>query len=187
MTTLETARLVIRNFRISDWEAVHEMINQYESSEFAAYDQPWPTSPEEIKKITEWFASGDSYLAVCLKDGGRFVGLVSLNSDQKEDGREFNIGYIFNFDDHGQGYATEACRAALDYAFERLQAQRVLTGTAAVNRASCRLLERLGFKKIAESIASFRNTQDEKPLEFLGYTYTLSRDEWAAAKIPFPI
>jgi len=175
---LETERLTIRNFTISDWEALHEVINQFESSEFAAYDQQWPTSPEEIKKITEWFASGDSYFAVCLKDTGRFVGFVSLNQEQKEDCRELNIGYIFNFDYHGKGYATEACQAALGHVFERLQALRVVTGTAAVNRASCRLLERLGFKRTAESMGSFRNTRDGKPIEFLGYTYAISRDEW---------
>ncbi len=178
MTMLETERLTIRNFRISDWEALRELINQYESSEFAAYDQQWPTSPEEICKIAEWFASGDSYFAVCLKDTGRFVGFVSLNQEQKEDCREFNIGYVFNFDYHGRGYATEACRAAIGHAFDRLQAQRVFTGTAAANRASCRLLERLGFTRTTARTASFRNTPDGKPIEFLGYTYAISRDEW---------
>jgi RimJ/RimL family protein N-acetyltransferase len=117
---LETERLIIRNFRISDREALHEMINQYASSELAAYAHQWPTSPQEIKKVTEWFASGDSYLTVCLKDTGRFIGFVSLNQEQKEDCREFNIGYIFNFDYHGKGYATEGCRAAIGHAFERL-------------------------------------------------------------------
>lgn len=181
MTTLETERLVIRNFNSSDWEALHEMIMQYESSEYAVYDQAWPTSPEDIKGVTEWFASGDSYLAVCLKDTGRFIGLVSLNPEQKEDRREFNIGYIFNSDYHGKGYATEACRAAMAHAFNRLQAQRVITGTAAANRASCRLLERLGFKKVAESKGSFRNYSDGKPIVFLGYTYAISKNEWEAA------
>jgi RimJ/RimL family protein N-acetyltransferase len=181
MITIETERLVIRNFKISDWEALHEMIMQYESSEYAVYDQKWPTSPEEIKGVTEWFAGGDSFLAVCLKETGRFIGFVSLNQEQKEDCREFNIGYIFNSDYHGKGYATEACRAAIGHAFDRLQAQRVVTGTAAVNRASCRLLDRLGFKRTAESTGSFRNTEDGKPIEFLGYSYAISRDEWEVA------
>ena len=179
MTTLETERLVIRNFRIGDWEALHAMISQYAASEFAAYDQPWPTAPEEIRQIAAWFAGGDSFFAVCLKDTGRFIGFVSLNQEQKDDGREFNLGYVFNFDYHGKGYATEACRAVIRHAFECLQAQRVCTGTAAANHASCRLLERLGFKKIAESIGSFRNTQDGQPIEFLGYTYAVLKDEWA--------
>jgi RimJ/RimL family protein N-acetyltransferase len=178
MMLLETARLMIRNFRISDWEALHKMISQYESSQFAAYDQPWPTSPGEIKNITEWFASGDSYLAVCLKDIDRLIGFVALNEEQPEDKRAFNLGYIFHSDYHGKGYATEACRAVLAHAFDRLQAQRVVTGTAAVNSASCRLLERLGFKKTSESTGSFRNTQDGKAIEFLGYSYELLKAEW---------
>ena len=171
MTLLETERLIIRNFGTGDSEALHEMICQYESSELAAYDQQWPTSPEEIKGVTEWFAAGDSYLAVCLKDTGRFIGFVALNPEQKEGCREFNLGYVFNFYYQGKGYATEACRAVLGHAFERLQADRVVTGTAAANRAFCRLLERLGFKKTSESTGSFRNTPDGKPIQFVGYDF----------------
>lgn len=73
MTMLETERLTLRNFSVSDWEALHEMINQYVSSEFAAYDYHWPTSPEEIKKVTEWFASGDSCLWGRKLSGSRHI------------------------------------------------------------------------------------------------------------------
>ncbi len=62
-----------------------------------------------------------------------------------------------------------------------LKAGGVITGTAAVNTASCKLLERLGFKKTAENTGSFRTTPDGKPIEFLGYTYHLSRKDWEAA------
>jgi ribosomal-protein-alanine N-acetyltransferase len=157
---LESERLTITNFKISDWEALHEMINQYVSSGLAAYEpHQWPTSPEEIRKITEWFASGDSYFAVCLKNTDRFIGFAALNPEQKV--REFNLGYIFNFDYHGKGYATEACRAILDHAFGRLQAQKVVTETAAENIASVRLLEWLGFRKNSESSGSFEMSRDE--------------------------
>ena len=182
MTVLETERLILRNFRRDDWEALHEMIVQYEASELGAYDQPWPTSPQEIKQITEWFAGGDSYLAVCLKDLGRFIGFVSLTPEGREGGHELNIGYVFNFDYHGKGYATEACRAALGHAFGPLQAQHVVAGTAAANVASCRLLERLGFTKTGESITSFAKTPAAKPIEFLGYVYTLTIDRWEAGR-----
>lgn len=178
---MKTERLLVRNFKLNDWTALLEMIVQYESSEYAKYDWQWPTSPEEIKGVTECFACRDSYLAVCLKDTGRFIGFVSLNQEQGEGRQEFNIGYIFNSDYHGQGYATEACQAVLRYAFDRLQAQRVITGTAAANRASCRLLERLGFQLTASGTSSLRNTPDGTPIEFLGCTYSISRDEWGAA------
>ena len=177
MVTLESQRLVIRNFKIDDCEALHEMIVQYGVSEYAAYDQQWPTSMEEIKGITEWFAGGDNFLAVCLKATSRFIGFVALNPEEGS-GREYNIGYVFHFKFHGCGYATEACTAILDRAFGQLEATRVITSTAAVNRNSCRLLERLGFQRIGEKTSSFKNAEDGKPIEFVGYTYALSKDEW---------
>ena len=178
MTRLETARLVVRNFLLSDCDALRAMIVQYQASEYAAFDHPWPTSAEEIGKVTAWFASGDSFLAVCLKDTGRFIGFVSLNQEQGEGGGQLNLGYCFAADYHRQGYASEACRAVLGHAFADLQAQSVVAGTAAANHPSCRLLQRLSFKKTAEMMASFNNAPDGTPLEFLGYGFVLSRDDW---------
>ncbi len=178
MVTLETKRLIIRNFKIDDCEALHEMIVQYEASELAAYDQQWPTSEQEIKGITQWFASEDHFLAVCLKDTSEFIGFVALNPEEGEASREYNIGYVFNSDYHGHGYATEACKVVLDRAFGQLQATRVITGTAALNQNSCRLLERLGFQKIGEKLSSFKNAEDGTPIEFLGCVYALSKEEW---------
>ena len=178
MITIETERLFVRNFNVNDWGGLYEMIIQYESSNYAVYDHQWPTSTEEIKGVTKWFADEDSFLAVCLKETEKLIGFISLNESKTENGKEFNLGYIFNFDYHGKGYATEGCRVLVGYAFEQLGAYRVITGTAVENRASCRLLERLGFKKTDESKGSFRNTQEGKPIEFIGYTFAISRDEW---------
>lgn len=178
MTMLETERLIIRNFRASDWQALYKLIVQYQASEFAPYDHQWPTSRAEIKKIAEWFAGGDCYMAVCLKDTSQLIGFVSLHPEQGDDQKQFSTGYVFNHGFHGQGYAAEACGAILNRAFEQLQAYRVVTGTAAVNQASCRLLERLGFKKVGEETASFKTAEDGKPIEFLGYRYAILKDEW---------
>ena len=170
---------MIRNFHSDDWEALHTMILQYQASEYAAYDQPWPTSAEEIKGVTSWFASGDNFLAVCLQDTGQLIGFVALNPEEGDGSGEYNLGYVFNSNYYGQGYATEACQAMLDQAFGPLQASGVISGTAAVNRNSCRLLERLGFRKTGENISSFKAGEDGRPIEFLGYLYALSKDDWA--------
>ncbi len=175
MIPIEIERLTLRNFKACDWEALHKMIVQYEASEYAAYDQQWPTSAEEIKGITAWFASGDNFLAVCLKDTSQFIGFVALNPEEEE---EYNIGYVFDANYHGCGYATEACKAILHRAFDQLQALRVITTTAAVNRNSCRLLERLGFRRTGEKMSSFKTTEDGKPIEFLGYMYAISKEDW---------
>lgn len=179
MNNLETERLVIRNFVAEDWEALLKLVVQYGASEFGAYDHQWPQSPEEIKGVTTWFAGGDSFLAVCLKDTSLFIGFVACNPEGEN---VYNLGYIFNSDYHGQGYATEACRAVLSYVFEQLRATKMITGTAVVNRASCRLLEKLGFTITSEGTGSFQNEANGKPITFRGYNLALTREEWEIAK-----
>ena len=119
MTTIETERLLVRNFRPGDEGPLYETIASYERSEYAVYDHQWPASPEEYGRIVEWFASGDDYVAVCLRDTSRLIGLVTLPREEGEPDA-FNLGYIFHSDYHGGGYAAEACRAAIDHAFAGL-------------------------------------------------------------------
>ena len=64
MISLHTDRLVIRNFRPDDWQALQAVIVAYQASDSARYEDPWPTSDKEVQGIASWFASGDDYLAV---------------------------------------------------------------------------------------------------------------------------
>ncbi len=179
MTTLETQRLIIRNFKPDDWRDLQEMAVKYQASEYAQYDHEWPTDAEEIQGAAEWFAGGDDYLAVCLKAKGKLIGFIALKPNEEEDG-EFSLGYVFNPDYHGQGYATEGCRAILDHAFGPLGAERVVSGTAAANTPSCQLLRRLGMRETGRHTASFHETPEGEPIEFVALSFALSRDEWMA-------
>ena len=178
MNPIQTDRLVIRNFVPEDWQDLQETAIRYEASEYAKYDHQWPTSEEEIKGVTEWFAGGDHFLAVCLKATGKLIGFISLPRKENGDGVVYGFGYVFNADYQGQGYATEGCGAVLDYAFGELEADRVTTGTAAANLPSCRLLEKLGMKETCRSTGSFRQNPDGTPIEFVGVSFAVSRDEW---------
>jgi RimJ/RimL family protein N-acetyltransferase len=110
MVHLTTERLTLRNFISSDWKALHTLINQFAVVEMAAYDQPWPMGENAIKGVTEWFASGDDYLAVCLKPTGEFIGFVTLNLETDEGQRTFNLGDNFNSIYQGKGYARKPAR-----------------------------------------------------------------------------
>jgi RimJ/RimL family protein N-acetyltransferase len=177
MILLESERLIIRNFQVSDWKILHEIIIKYQESEFAPYDQQWPTSQEEIKRVTEWFANGDSYLAVCIKESKTLIGFVGLNPEKEGNGI-YNIGYVFDLDYHRQGYATEACRTVLHNAFDQLNINKIITGTASINLPSIKLLEGLGFQKIGEEKVSFSKDESGKPIEFIGYQFVLTTDKW---------
>jgi RimJ/RimL family protein N-acetyltransferase len=177
---LETERLVLRNFCAEDWRDLHEVIVHYQASDVAQYDHEWPTGEDEIKGIVEWFAGGDSYLAVCTRDTGRLIGLLSLHPKEDVAIREFGFGYIFHPAYRGRGYATEACRAALDHAFSTLGAERFSTGTAEANAPSRRLLARLGFRETGMGTGSLRTTEEGEAIEFVALSYTLTREDWAA-------
>jgi [ribosomal protein S5]-alanine N-acetyltransferase len=178
MKPMETERLIIRNFQPADAEALRIMIVQKEESPYAIYDSPWPTTEEEIQGITDWFASEDRFLAVCLKDSGELIGFIALSRAEGESAVSFDLGYCFNSDYHRMGYATEVCRTVIDYAFSTLKADQITCGTAAENIPSIRLLERLGLKKIGEGPASFRQTEEGQPITFTGCAFVLSKEDW---------
>lgn len=162
MIALETDRLVIRNFIPEDWQELQELAIQYRASESAQYEDPWPTSDKEVRGMARWFAGGDDYLAVCLKASGTLIGLIAIGRREGVAGRVHNLGYVFHPGYHGQGYATEGCRAAMGHLFGELSADGILTGTHPANEASVRLLNRLGLKEVARG------------------EFALSREEWLA-------
>ncbi len=178
MRPIETSRLALRNFSAEDSGALHAMVCQYQASKYALFDHEWPTSPDEIRKVVDWFASRDAYLAVCRKDNGEFVGFVCLNDERSGGCVRYNLGYIFDERHQGKGYATEACRAAVRHAFEDLGADLVFTGTAMENLRSCRLLERLGFRMVKRSTSALRKNADGQPAEFAAVEYVLDKADW---------
>ena len=149
MITLATERLIIRNFRPDDWQELQELAIAYRASKWAKYEDPWPTSDEKVKGMAAWFAGGDGYLAACLKSTGKLIGLVTIDRRDEQAEKVHNLGYVFHPGYHGQGYATEACRAAMAHVFGPLAAERILTGTHPENAESIRLLNRLGLKEVA--------------------------------------
>ncbi|MBN1579915.1 MAG: GNAT family N-acetyltransferase [Anaerolineae bacterium] len=160
MVSLETDRLIIRSFSPDDWQDLQEVAIAYQASEWAKYEDPWPTEAEKVKGMAEWFANGDDYLAVCLKTTNKLIGLIAINRRQEQDKPVHNLGYVFHPGYYGKGYATEGCRAAMGYLFEQLAADGILTGTHPDNEPSVRLIERLGLK------ATDRGE------------YAISREEW---------
>jgi [ribosomal protein S5]-alanine N-acetyltransferase len=162
MVAIETDRLTIRNFSSTDWQDFQELIIQYQASESAKFEDPWPTSEEDIKGIVQWFAGGDDYLAVCLKPTGRLIGFIAIERRKEKEERVHNLGYVFDPRQQGNGYATEGCLAAMRFVFSELGAEAILTGTKLANEPSVRLLARLGLKAIGQG-------------EFM-----ISKEEWMA-------
>lgn len=84
-------------------------------------------------------------LAVLHRETGAFMGHMVFHPWEMV--RTYEIGWVFAQDHQRQGYATEASRALLAYAFDTLDAHRVVATCQPENTASWRVMERLGMRR----------------------------------------
>ncbi|EBS2691519.1 GNAT family N-acetyltransferase [Salmonella enterica subsp. enterica serovar Newport] len=83
-----------------------------------------------------------------------------------------NLGYIFEPDAWGKGYATELSKRAISYGFEEIKLQEIVGVTRENNLASKRVLEKVGMKFIQKIV-----NDENLPAELM---FNLSYDEWLA-------
>lgn len=145
---LETERLFLREFNIDDTDAVYEYSGSAENTEYLDWG---PCSREKadsfvksrlVSQIEEPRKIYD--FAVCLKSTGKLIGSMCLVI--KGDGMQADLGYILNKDHWGMGYATEAAKAFLSFAFLSLDLHRVSAKCDAENAASESVMKRLGMR-----------------------------------------
>jgi RimJ/RimL family protein N-acetyltransferase len=149
---LLTPRLALRRLRLSDCAAVFAVRSDPHVSRFQLWE---PRSVEEVRSFLEglldlepdtpgtWFQ-----LAITLQDSGLLIGDCGLHFPPGEP-HQAEVGITLASDHQGQGYATEALSAVLDYLFLSLGKHRVFASVDPRNRASIALLERVGMRKEA--------------------------------------
>lgn len=97
------------------------------------------------KRIPARLPDEGGWLNLAVECEGRYLGEVGVHVASAAN-RQCEVGYIFLPEAGGLGYATEATAVMVDLAFDRLGAHRVVGRLDARNRASARLLQRLGFR-----------------------------------------
>ena len=114
--------------------------------------QVGPDEDEELEKYLAYIHTvypvfGIGLCSVVLNETGEVIGWCGLQPIGDEDtplGR-IELGYLIDAAYRGKGYATEACRAILAYAFETLELDQVYARIDRNNEVSMRLAKRLGF------------------------------------------
>ncbi len=87
------------------------------------------------------------------------------------------IGYWLAVPFWGSGYATEAARAMIDYAFDHLGHEVLHAGARVTNAASRRVLEKCGFQWTGVGLYRIRSLASSAPLD----RFRLERGVWARA------
>lgn len=145
--TLRTARLVLRPFSPADAAAVHRAVALRDVAAMtASIPHPYPDGAALawIEAQPAAFARGESVLfAVTAAES--VVGAVGLQIEAAHAKAE--LGYWIAKPQWGKGYATEAARAAVRFGFETLHLERIHARVMTANRASARVLAKLGFAR----------------------------------------
>ena len=147
--TLHTARLRLRPFDDADSDALFAM---HSSAHVLRYwdSPPWrePERADRFLASCRQMAEDGSgvRLAMKLVSDGAFLGWCSLTR-WNPDFRSAAMGYCLTDTAWGQGYATEAAGAVLQWAFDTLDLNRIQAEADTRNVASARVLEKLGFER----------------------------------------
>jgi RimJ/RimL family protein N-acetyltransferase len=170
---LATDRLLLRRSRPEDAAT----ISAYRSDPAVHRYQGWErTDVEGIEQQIEEMtmrapgeAGGWVQLSVEEREGGRLVGDVGLSPADGEPG-VVKVGYTIAPAFQGRGYATEAIRALVLYAFETLEADVVRAYASADNAPSIRVAEKVGMDLVE------RIEHREGDETWSGVRYEVSRD-----------
>ncbi|HEV8463157.1 MAG TPA: GNAT family protein [Gaiellaceae bacterium] len=117
-----------------------------------AYISPWEPDAEEpdrwytVDGVRSWIVDGNERFAIL--DGGEIVGMASLTGVVRGGLQSAMASYFVDESHAGRGLASAAVHDLVIYAFEELGLHRIEAGTAVVNVASQRVLEKNGFRRV---------------------------------------
>lgn len=141
---LETPRLVLREFSESD---IPELLPLIGAREVAATTLRIP-HPYEEKHAREFFATvpkeNELRLAIRLRSTGRLCGGIGLHPETQNGWAE--LGYWIGVPFWGNGYATEAAGAVIEYGFHKLKLEHIFASHFKGNNQSGRVLRKIGMR-----------------------------------------
>jgi RimJ/RimL family protein N-acetyltransferase len=150
-TRIETQRIYLRSYQAGDGPWYHAM-SQKNRAHLARYEADNVvmsiTSEQEAEAVVrelaaEWRARNAFFMGAFDRQKDEFLAQVYIGP-VNPDLPEFEIGFFVDIDHEGQGYVTEAVRAALAFTFEHLNAHRVRMECDDSNERSWRVAERCG-------------------------------------------
>ena len=148
MPFLRTERIQFRPWSPDDLPLALELWGDPKVT--AMIDARGQLSEEQVRErltreIATMDAHGVQYWPMFLLADGEFVGCCGLRPYKLEEGI-YELGVHLRSQYWGRGYAMEACRAVVEYAFQELGAAGLFAGHNPNNERSRRLLEKLGFR-----------------------------------------
>jgi len=173
--TLETARLRLRALRRDDAKAIATLVNDRRIAENTARI-PHPYTLADAKDFIALVEASETETVFAITlGGGRLIGTCGLS---RQRGDKIELGYWLGVAYWGEGYATEAARALIDYAFDDLGIDELEAGARVSNPASRRVLEKCGFQWSGVVLRRIRAIASSAPVD----RFRLDQRLWASLK-----
>lgn len=182
---IETERLILRPFELSDATDLYEYLKTIDVNCFACMKLD---SPDEAERaVRERMEHLGYYLAITLKDSGKVIGEIEgapesmePQVDEASSCDTYSLCWLLNKDYQGKGYAYEAAHAFFEYLFNVQGARRLYAYTEDYNISSQRLCEKLGMRRegVFMEFVSFVNNPDGTPLYENTCQYAILKKEW---------
>jgi ribosomal-protein-alanine N-acetyltransferase len=177
---LRTGRLNLRDFVEDDFDAVYAYSSSPRVTRYLFF------GPRDQENTADYLAGLLSSqrerprtrfeLAVEEIGSGRVIGACDLSFIEHN---VVDLGYMLGTDVWGKGFATEIALALVDAAFLDLRADRVISTVDVNNRASIRVLEKIGMRWEAV----FRKHRRAKNRWWDCHLFVLPREVWAASRV----
>ena len=181
---MHTERLLLRPFEGGDLHALHETQSDEEVVRYLYHDA---RSIDEVRAVLARKIAGVTIAgegdglsaAVVLRETGQLVADISLWL-VSEGHQQAEVGFVVHPAHQRRGYATEAARPMLDFAFATMGVHRVVGRTEARNTGSARVLEKLGMRREAHFVEN-EWVKGEWQSELV---YAVLATEWVRVRAP---
>lgn len=153
--TIETARLTLRPPIASDFDAFAAM---WGNPEVTLHIMPMPLDRENawrmfLRDNGHWKVNGYGFFTAIDRETNSYAGTIGLAQLERDVdppiGSDPEAGWAFAPEFHGQGYATEALHAVLQWGEALLLPKRFVAMIGETNQASARVAQKCGFRKYA--------------------------------------
>ena len=171
---LETERLMLRRPTLADVKEIARLANDRRIAENARR-LPHPYSPDDAVAFVRAIANDKHETVFLIENNHAPVGMVGVDWRAPE---APELGYWLGVEHWGQGFATEAARAVIDFTFEEFEVEQLISGARVANPSSRNILEKCGFQWSGVELHRFEALGSSTPVD----CFRLSRGVWASLK-----
>jgi RimJ/RimL family protein N-acetyltransferase len=171
---LETERLTLRRPTLADVKAIANLANDRRIAENTRR-LPHPYSQDHAIEFVRALANEPREIVFLIENNHTPIGAVGVDWRQPD---APELGYWLGFEHWGQGFATEAARAVIDFTFEEFDVEHLISGARVANPSSRNILEKCGFQWSGVELHRFEALGSSTPVD----CFRLTRGVWSSLK-----